>query len=343
MEIAVVGAGAMGSLFGGRLAAGNDVTLVNRGAEHVAAINERGLIIVDDTGEDSVSGDDDDSSTDDRPSAADGVSVRTETVDVPATTNPADVGTVDLLVLFVKSHQTAAAMADAAPLIGPETAVLTLQNGLGNAETIAERVPEARVLAGVTTHGAIRETPGRVRHTGAGDTTLGRYFDGDETARDEGGRLADERLRAIADRFTAAGLPTEIVDDAPTLLWEKALVNAGINAPTALARVTNGQLSDTGPGRRLVERAVTEAATVARANGYDVREDAIDYALSVAERTAVNRSSMLQDVEAGRRTEVEALYGAVVERGERVDVDAPVNRTLADLVRLAEAGESIGD
>lgn len=314
MEIAVVGAGSMGSLFGGLLAAdGADVTLVNRSLEHVEAINEHGLVLVDDTGPE-----------------------RTERlVSVPATTQPGAIGTVDLVLLFVKSHATAAAMADATPLLGPATDVLTLQNGLGNAETIAEHVPDERVLAGVTTHGAIREAPGRVRHTGLGDTVIGRYFGGEGGA-DSGD---DQRVREIADRFVDAGIPTDVATDVPTLLWEKVLVNVGINAPTALARVPNGALVESDAGERLLERAVREAEQVARATGHDVREDIVDYTRSVAERTAGNHSSMRQDVESGRRTEVEALYGAVVEHAEGTDSAAPVCRTLADLVRLTE-GES---
>lgn len=345
MDIAIVGAGAMGSLFGGLLAAdGADVTLINRSAAHVEAINEHGLLLIDDTGEE-----------------------RTEQiVSVPATTHPADVGAVDLVLLFVKSHATAAAMADVTPLLDPGTAVLTLQNGLGNAETIAEHVPDERVLAGITTHGAIREEPGRVRHTGTGDTAIGRYLgdeggvgDGDDGINDtaeEGadgtadngakgevgdradGEVGDRPIRAIAERFSAAGIPTDVVADVPTLLWEKVLVNVGINAPTALSQVPNGALAETDAGRRLLERTVREAERVARATGHDVREDIVDYTRSVAERTAGNRSSMRQDVEAGRQTEVEALYGAVVEHAEEAGVDAPICRTLADLVRLATTG-----
>jgi 2-dehydropantoate 2-reductase len=220
-------------------------------------------------------------------------------------------------------------MADAGPLLGPETDVLTLQNGLGNAETIAEYVPPRRVLVGVTTHGAVLEAPGVVRHTGAGDTALGRFRG-----------PTDERARAVATRLTAAGLATDVVDDPETLVWEKVLVNVGINAPTALARVDNGTLVESDAGRSLLRAAVGEAERVARACGHDVRDDIAAYARRVAERTASNRSSMRVDLESGRRTEVEALYGAVLERAEDAGIDAPVVRTLAELVRLAEGARA---
>lgn len=326
MRIAVLGAGAMGSLFGGLLAAaGEDVTLVTRNAEHVAAINERGLRIVDAVGADttSVSADTTSASVDTSSTSADSASDE-RIVSVPATADPTTVGTVDLVLVFVKSDATAEAMADAESLFGPETDVLTLQNGLGNAEAITEFVPARRVLVGVTTHGAMRPAPGLVAHTGRGDTALGRWRG-----------TVDDRATAVATRLTAAGVPTDVVDDPEWLVWEKVLVNVGINAPTALARVENGTLARTAPGRRLLRTAVNEARAVARAHGHDVRADAVEYAIDVAERTASNRSSMRVDLESGRRTEVEAVYGAVLDRAEAADVDVPVVRTLADLIRLA--------
>ena len=302
MRVAVLGSGAMGSLYGGRLAeSGVDVTLVDVRREHVETIRSDGLRI----------------------STGDGV----ETVGVEATTDPESVGPVELVVVFVKSTATATAMADADEAGLHEGAdVLTLQNGLGNPETIAGYVPEERVIAGVTAHGATLEEPGHIFHAGRGPTRIGRY------AADNGDRVA-----AVAGALRAAGFETEVTGDVEAAIWEKVLVNVGINAPTALARVTNGKLASTAPGRRVVEGAVAEAAEVARAEGHDVREDAVEHVLAVADETGENRSSMLQDVEARRRTEIERLHGAVVDRAERAGIDAPVNRTLAELVRLTES------
>lgn len=331
MQIAVMGAGAMGSLFGGLLAAaGENVTLITRDEAHVTAITHRGLRIVD--------------ATDGGRTDPDDPENHTRRVSVPATTDPASVGTVDLVIVFTKSDATADAMADAAPLLGPTTVVLTLQNGLGNADVIAEHVPEQRVLVGVTTHGALREAPGCVRHTGDGDTTLGWWCgqtaaDGDGDAAGSDASAGDCAI-ATAARLRAAGISTDTVADPERLLWEKVLVNVGINAPTALARVENGALARADTGRRLLQTAVTEAERVARAHGHDVREDAVTYALNVAERTASNRSSMRVDLERGRQTEVEPLYVAVIDRAEAADIDVPVLRTLADLIRLAERGSS---
>jgi 2-dehydropantoate 2-reductase len=313
LRVAVLGSGAMGSLYGGRLArSGVDVTLVDVRADHVEAVRADGLRI-----------DVDDAAITEEWGAGDG----SVSVDVAATTDPGSVPDVDLVVVFVKSTATATAVADAAEtglLEGAE--VLTLQNGLGNPETIAEYVPEERVIAGVTSHGATLAGPGRVFHAGAGPTRIGRYFAGN-----------DGRVATVADAFRAAGFETEVTDAVGDAIWEKVLVNLGINAPTALARVDNGALAATGPGRCLVEAVVTEAAAVASAAGADVREDAVEHVLAVAAATAENRSSMRQDVEAGRETEIERLHGAVVDRAERAGIDVPVTRTLADLVRLAES------
>lgn len=302
MDVAVIGSGAMGSLFGGRLAqAGMEVSFIDVWEEHVEALNDAGLVI--ETAEE------------------------TERVpDVCATTSPASVGPVDLLLVFVKSIHTREALADAAPLLDGAD-VLTLQNGLGNPETLAEFVDESQVIAGVTAHGSTMVGPGHIRHAGSGPTTIGRYFVEN-----------DERVTAIADRFTNAGIDTAVSSDITDAIWEKVLVNVGINAATALARVRNERLTTADPGRRLVDRAVSEAAAVAVAEGIDIRDDIVDHVLEIAERTGANRSSMRQDIEAGRTTEIETLNGEVVNRAEAHGIDTPVNRTLADLVRLAETG-----
>lgn len=294
----------MGSLFGGLLAAdGHDVTLVDVWEEHVRAINENGLAVATPDGEE-------------------------RRIDVPAVTDAGSVGSVDLVVVFVKSTHTEDAIRDAGPLLD-DADVLTLQNGLGNPETIAEYVPEERIVAGVTAHGSTLEGPGRIVHAGEGATTVGRYFAENDAA-----------VERVADALTAAGIDTDVADDVRDAVWEKVLVNVGINAITALARVRNGRLADTDPGGRLLEAAVTEAVAVARAEGRSIRDDVVPYVREVAEATGENESSMRQDVETGRETEIERLNGEVVRRAERHGIDVPVNRTLSDLVRLAERGDA---
>lgn len=308
MHVVVLGAGSLGSLVAGRLASGSGpdtagpadlaVTLLGRDGEHVKRSRERGLRVTHPNG-------------------------REETVAVDVATDYEAAAAADLLVLLVKSYDTDEAMAAVAPhLQGAD--VLTLQNGLGNAATISEYVPAERVVDGTTSHGAVLEGPGHVRHAGVGETTVGRCF-----------APTDDSVETLAAAFTAAGIETTVTADPERAVWTKALVNAGINAATALARAPNGALADRAPGQRLLRRAVEEGTAVARASGVDVPDDVVERARQVAERTATNRSSMRQDLERGRQTEVEALNGELARRASDHGVDAPVNETLADLLRLA--------
>ena len=232
----------------------------------------------------------------------------------------------DLAVVTVKAFDTRAA-ADA--LAAADVArVLSLQNGLTE-ETLAARL-DAPVLAGTATYGARLAEPGRVECTGEGEIALGRVEGGDSPAAGE-----------VATAFRDAGLNAVAAADMPRRRWEKLAVNAGVNPVTALSRVENGALSD-GPAAGAARRAANEAARVARAEGVELSDaDAMAALERVAEATAANRSSMLQDVSAGRRTEVDAISGAVVERAARHGVDVPTNRTLADLLRAWERGRGL--
>ncbi len=243
----------------------------------------------------------------------------TEGAPVRVTTAPSQ--PVDLLLVLVKAYATADALRWAAGAIGPSTVGLTLQNGLGNAEALAEVLGPGRVLAGTTAQGATLLAPGRVRHAGRGPTYLAPWAPGG----------ADPA--PVAELLCQARIPTEAVADPQPLLWGKLAVNCGINALTALLRVPNGELLRRPGARRLMEAAAREAGEVARASGVTLADEPVARTLAVAEATAANRSSMLQDVEAARRTEIDAINGAVAERARRLGIAAPTNETLADLVR----------
>jgi 2-dehydropantoate 2-reductase len=232
----------------------------------------------------------------------------------------------DLAVVTVKAGDTAAA-ADALAARALD-ACLSLQNGMGNEATLAEEL-DCPVLAGTCTYGARLDGPGAVECTGVGEVALG--------AR-EGGQSA------LADRvgtaFFDSGIETTVAEDMPARLWSKLAVNAAINATTALARVPNGALVD-GPAEAVAARAARETAAVARQQGIDLTDErATDLARTVAEATAANTSSMRQDVETGRQTEVDAINGYVVSHAGELDV--PINETLAALVRAWES-EHVGD
>jgi len=230
----------------------------------------------------------------------------------------------DLAVLAVKSFDTAGAAAD---LAGTDLgAALSLQNGMGNEATLADHL-EAPVLAGTTTYGADLVEPGVVRCNGVGEVALGPR---------EGGR--SETADRVGAAFRAAGVETTVSGEMPRRLWEKLAVNAGINATTALARVDNGALLD-GPAGDPAREAARETARVASEAGVALTPEGAVTALErVADETATNVSSTRQDVRAGRRTEVDAINGYVVERATQ---PAPVNETLAGLLRAWESGRGL--
>jgi 2-dehydropantoate 2-reductase len=302
MKIAIVGAGAMGSLFGALLAeAGEEVWLVDVWREHVAAIQSNGLSV-----------------------ASEGSQRK---IDLKATLDPAAAAGAQLVVIFVKSTQTAAAAATAAALAGNSGSVLTLQNGMGNAEALAEAVPADRIVVGTTSHGATLLGPGCIRHAGKGPTTIGPWSD-------EPG--AGRRARKIAQTLSGAAIDTEVVEKVLPILWGKLIVNVGINAITALTGILNGQLLDLDSTRELSRSAVEEAVSIARFQDIAIREDAVSHVLEVAAATAANRSSMGQDVDKKRLTEIDAINGYVVREAKRLSMDAPVNETLTALIKTLE-------
>ncbi len=305
MKIAVVGAGAMGSLFGGLLAAsGEDVTLVDVWREHVEAINAEGLRIGSHEGN--------------------------RTIIVKATTDPSSVGPVDLIILFVKSYDTLEATWDALPMVSEDTVFLSLQNGLGNIEKISEAAGSDKVIPGTTAHGCTLIGPGEIFHAGRGPTIIG----------EPDGRVT-ERVRGIRDALVRAGIETEISRNIRGALWSKVLVNVGINPLTAIKGLRNGELLDDPEIMDVMRRAVEEAMNVAEALGIDLGPgDHVAQVYDVARATALNRSSMLQDVERGRRTEIDALNGAIVDSARRLGLKVPVNETLTAAVKGLEDARS---
>jgi 2-dehydropantoate 2-reductase len=299
MRIAIVGAGALGGVVGFHLAAAADVVLVDPWAEHVAAINGRGLTCERDG--------------------------RAEVRAVPAVTDPAAAGPCDAALVLVKARQTPWAAAACGALLAPGAVAYTLQNGVGNLELLAAALGPGRAGQGVTALGATLLGPGAVRHAGAGATVLG---------------AAPHRARAaaLAAALAASGLPASVSDDVEGLVWGKLVVNAGINALTALLRVPNGALADAPAARALMAAAAAEAAAVAAARGVRLPyADPAAHVEAVARATAANRSSMLQDLLRGAPTEAATINGAVAREGARLGIPTPLNAALAALVEAAEA------
>ena len=302
MELLIIGAGAMGGLFGALLAPHAAVSLLTTNQEHAAVMGGHGLTLVD----------------------LDGATRR---VPVRVLTDPQDYGRrADLVLVCTKTRATAQAAATARDLLAADGLALTLQNGLGNLKQLVAAVGAQRAAAGVTSQAATLLAPGRVRHAGSGPTVLGI----------PPGR--EEAITAVAGLFTRAGLETRISDDVDSLLWSKLIVNVGINALTALLRVPNGVLAQTPECDLLMARAVAEAVAVARALSIGLDgERQLERVREVCLRTADNRASMLQDILRGRPTEIDAINGAVVARGRAAGVDTPVNLLLTQLVQALEA------
>ncbi len=299
MRITIVGAGAMGSLFGGMLSGVAEVSLLDPWTEHVTAIRQNGLRIEEPSGE----------------------TVAT----VEATSDPSEIGPTDLAIIFVKSHRTEWACETAARFLKPAGLALTLQNGIGNRDVIARVLGERRAWQGTTSHGATMLGPGRVRHAGRGPTHV------------ENKPGLEDQVREIATLFGHAGIETDVSADVESLLWGKLVINVGINALTALLRVRNGVLGEAGGPRELMEKAVEEAVLVARARGVKLPyDDPQNRVREVAIATGANLSSMLQDVLRGSPTEIDVINGVIVRQARGLGIETPVNELLTSLVKAVE-------
>ncbi len=302
MKITVLGAGAMGSLYGGLLAeAGNDVWLLDIWKEHVDAIHERGLSI-------------------------EGISGTRSIKNLHATGTPADIGQSELVIVFVKSTLTDLAVRESKELIGADTTILTLQNGLGNIEKIASVAAQERIIAGTTAHGATVLEAGSIQHAGRGPTIIGE-IDGRSTA----------RLDAVVDLLNDANIETTASQNVVGLIWDKLLVNVGINALTAITRLKNGQLIEFKETEEILELAVNEAMTVAQVKGIQLSHaDPVAHTKEICKLTADNTASMLQDVLHKRKTEIEMINGAIVREGKQLGLQTPINTVLANIVSVIQ-------
>jgi 2-dehydropantoate 2-reductase len=307
VKVAVVGAGAMGCLYGAAMHRGGaEVVLVDVNEAHIAAINNDGLELDTRRG--------------------------IERLLLPAVRPEALTEPVDLVLLFTKTFHTDAALDGVAASIGPDTHVLTLQNGLGNDEAVARHVGRDRVIAGISTLPSDLAGPGKVRSHGEGGSQIYPAFGGDPAVAQE-----------IADLLTAGGLPTTLAADIQAAIWSKAIFNATMNTLCALTRRTPGFLGAHDESRALIHAAVEEGVAAAQACGVNV-DGAKIHALTQVSVTdhADHEASMLQDVKAGRRTEVDAIAGAIVRAAADHGVACPVLETLWRLVKLEEAKLAAG-
>jgi 2-dehydropantoate 2-reductase len=303
MKIAIVGAGAMGSLFGGRLSqAGHQVLLYDINREHVETIQANGLVI-----EDLASG--------------------TREICRPvATTEAENLRVSEILIIFVKSAATEAVARQFSDITGVETIAVTMQNGLGNETILKRHFGEQRTAAGVTSQGATFLAPGRIRHAGRGPTHL---------------CMSDrnnEKLEEFVHALNQAGLDTELEENIDDLVWSKLIINVGINALTALTGLPNGRLLEFPDCKALMADLVAEAVRVAEKRGVHLTyPDPLEMVYAVAEKTGGNRSSMLQDFDRKRPSEIDFINGAIVREAQALGLEVPVNRAVTRLVRIQDA------
>jgi 2-dehydropantoate 2-reductase len=303
VKVGIIGAGALGSAIGGTLAeSGQDVLLVNRNHSLVDAINRNGLRMRAD-GEDRV------------------VQVRAA---IPAEAG----GPVDLVIVLVKSFDTAAAVRAAIGLIGPETTVLSLQNGLGHEDILTRLIGPGRVIAGKTYVGGVMLTPGHVIAGVAGRETIIGELDGRITP----------RLARIGVAFRAAGMPLVVSGNILGAMWDKLLVNVATGALSGITRLAYGELYAVPELEVTATAAVAEAIAVAKASGITLetvhpREAWMKAASGLPPEF---KASMLQSLEKGSATEVDFINGAVVRAGTRAGVPTPINATLVACVKGIE-------
>ncbi len=304
MKIAILGGGgAMGGLFGGYLArAGNEVTLIDVSRIAIDAINGGGLSIEEKDGS-------------------------VAKIAVASTDDPARVGPVDLIVNFVKCYHTEAAIGSALPMMGPQTAILSLQNGWGNADRIGAVAGTDRVIVGLTYHSGTLLGPGQVKHPGTGLTYLG-----------ELSGAATPRVEAVAAVFRAAGIETAVTDRILDEIWKKLALNACTLPTSALLGFFAHELVAFDGAKQAMAAILHEVVDVAAASGvaldYDGRWAAIT---GLLQKAVGGKASMLQDVQAARKTEIEVINGAIVAAGKKAGVATPVNQTMVSMIEAAQA------
>ena len=295
MRITIIGSGALACLFGARLSTVTPVCLLGSWKDGLAAIEREGIRVE---------------------SAVGSVTAWVRPTNKDAIASPAEV-----VLVLVKSWQTERAAQQAQRVLSSDGLVITLQNGLGNYETLAAYVGEEHTALGVTSQAATLIRPAHIRHAGIGDTHLGFT------------QATRDRLSAVAQLFNSAGLPTRLTSALDKMVWAKLAANSSINPLTALLQIPNGELLARPDAEALMFAAAKETAAVAEAKGVKLPLDTAQRVRAIARATAENYSSMYQDISRGAPTEIEAINGAIVREAIALHVPVPLNNILAQLVR----------
>jgi 2-dehydropantoate 2-reductase len=301
-KIAVIGTGAMGSVYAGLLAdAGHDVWAIDRWSEHVEAMNRNGLRVQGASGD--------------------------RNATLHASVNAADAGICDLVVLATKAADVSSAAESAKALMSPKTLVLAIQNGLGSADKVVDVLGTGQVLVGVVGgFGASIVAPGHVHHNGWELLHLGELYS-----------PATSRLRDVADVWRSAGFSVETYDDVKRMVWEKFICNVCFSGVCTLTGLTIGEVIADPEAWRVASGCATEAWQVARAMNIDVAiDDPVAYVRAFGEKIPAARPSMLLDNLAKRRSEIDVINGAVPVQAKQVGLSAPYNEVVSLLIRHRE-------
>ena len=305
MKIVVIGAGAMGGSYGGLLAvAGEEVGLVDARPEHVEAIRSGGLRVSGAFGEHVV---------------------RLPAASSPEGLEPSGGGWADLVVVFTDSNATREAARGAGHLLAPEGCAITFQNGIGNVEILQEELGAERVLGGSSMCSALVEAPGHVVMTHRGATTIGE-LDGRRT----------NRLQRVAAALERAGFEVHVKDDVNARIWTKFIINSAVNALCATTGLRVGEVGRLAEMDSLQDRILDEAFALVRAKEIPIAESDVRAGIKRSCRLRFSRPSMLQHVEAGRRTEIDAINGALVRESRKLGLAAPYNEALVALLKGRE-------
>jgi len=301
MDVAIVGCGAMGSVYAGLLAAaGNAVQAIDPWTDHVQAINATGLRVEGKSGDRTVR-------------------IRAATV-APATP-------VELVIVAAKALTVAESARAALPLLGPQTVVLTIQNGLGSADVVAEIVGADRLAVGIAGgFGARLIAPAHVFHNGMELVRIGAYA-----------ALERARVQRVVDVWQAAGFHAELEPNVPKLQWEKLVCNVAYSGPCALAGATIGEVMANPDAARISGLAAAEAVTVGRARGIALDiDDPVAYVRAFGAKIPHAKPSLLIDHELGRRSEIDVINGAIPREAAKAGLDAPINATITAFVKARE-------
>ena len=300
MKIYMIGAGAMGGVYGGLLTrAGYDVTLVDIRKDHVAKIRSDGLTV------EGVRG--------------------THVIRIDSTLDTKGLPPADLAIIFTDANSTAEAARTAKALLKPQGYALTLQNGIGNVEALVAELGEARVIAGVSMNSAASPGLARSAYTHNGMTSIGE-LDGKDTA----------RIKLVAEMLNKAEIPTEIVADPMSYVYGKFVHNCAVNALAAISGLRSGEMWRTPEMNALQERVLDEILAVVKAKGWKLYDPNPRKKIRDHTATRFNKPSMLQHMEKGQRTEIDALNGAIVREARALGIPVPCNETVVAFVKGLE-------